>query len=67
MPAAVSVEEEIHSPIDPQRLEMLGARSLPRALNGDPFDVIRKMTASRALRSVQNKAGFCHFKPGGIC
>ena len=43
MPAAVSVEEEIPSPGSmPKFVEMLGAQSLPLALNGDPFDVIRK-------------------------
>jgi hypothetical protein len=55
----MSVEEEIHfsGPI-PNSLEMLAVQSLQRALNGDPFDVIREMTAARALRSIQNKAGF---------
>ncbi len=42
MPAAVSVEEKIHSPDRCQIVEMLGAQSLPRALNGDPFDAIRE-------------------------
>ena len=43
MPAAVNVEEEIPSPGSmPKFVEMFGAQSLPLALNGDPFDVIRK-------------------------
>ena len=42
MPAAVRIEGNTVSRIDAQIVAMLGAQSLPCALNGDPFDVIRE-------------------------
>ena len=54
MPAAASVGRgNTVSRIDAQIVEMLGAQSLPCALNGDPFDVRREHDSRPCAEELQ--------------